>query len=369
VDADVRLRNGVRLRGTGTVLCARAGRLIDVDVRDLVVGDWVALSYDPQPFPTQRVPLAVGTLSRPYGSQKPVRVPDVLDADLALLLGMYASEGHTTRATWTVVITNSVPSVLTECVALWERCFGLSARITRQGHRCPSVVASSKTVVEVMESLGCGSRARTKRIPAVVMDSPRDVVVAFLRGLWLDAYATTARMPKWALCLDSPALLDDLQTLLRRLGVVTGRSTKYNPQYDKCFDEVYAVGRHAQRLIDLVPFLEPDKAAAADRLRAAVIDPRRNGADVVPLVHGSVLYAEMPKGTGGRSGAGTGVARKWRSLSDKRTVWPSRWTIEQVASSHVRLPYDVQRVVDEHLHFSPVQAIAWQPGGTCPDPS
>ncbi|MBK5306845.1 MAG: hypothetical protein JJD92_09185 [Frankiaceae bacterium] len=331
-----------------------------MDVRDLVVGDWVALGFgDDGSFGRDPVQLGEFTLSPPYGSQKRIRVPEILDEDLAMLLGMYASEGHTTKTTWTIVITNGVPDVLRRAAALWGTCFDLDARVTQYGDKCGSTVASSKAAVEVMAELGCGSRASEKRIPREIMMSPKPVVIAFLQGLWLDAYTSVSgKMPRWGLCLDSPALLDDLQTLLRWFGIVTGRVSKYNPLYDKSYDEVYAVGAHAQALIRLVPFLEPYKALAAQRVLDADIDPRRNSADVVPLVHGSQLYAEIPKGFSGRNSAGSGVALKWRSLCDKRTIWPSRHIVQRVADSGYRLPTDVQRVLDESLHFSPVVTVA-----------
>jgi hypothetical protein len=355
VNADVRLRSGHRLSGSGTVLYARQGRLRDVDVRDLVPGDWVALSYESRAsFPRKQVALGAFSLSKPYGSQNRIWVPEMLDENLALLLGMYASEGHTSGATWSIVITNSVPDVLERAVALWHSCFGVEARIATQRDRCGSVIAASKSAVEVLRELGCGKRASEKRVPREVMNSPRSVVLAFLRGMWLDAYTSVAGMPRWGLCLDSRPLLDDVQTLLRRLGIVTGRVTKYNRKYGKSYDEIYATSDHAKALVRLVPFMEPDKAAAAKRLLASEVDARRNGADVVPLVHGSVLYANIPKGCSGRSGSGSGVALRWRSLSDKRTVWPSRHIVQRIAEAGYRLPPDVQRVLDDRLHFSPV---------------
>ena len=357
--ADVRLRSGHRLHGTGRVLCARAGRLNDVDVRDLVVGDWVALSYDTaDAFPLAPVSLGDFSLSTTYGNQKSIRVPEVLDEQLALLLGMYALKGHTTRSTWTIVITNSVPAVLEQAAELWRLCFGIEARVSQYGSRCGSTVAASKAVVEIMSQLRCGSRANEKRIPIGIMESPEPVVRAFLSGLWLDAYTSVAGMARWGLCLDSPALLDDLQTLLRRLGIVTGRITKYNPKYGKSYDEVYATGDSAKQLVRLVPFLEPDKAASAQRLLEHPVDGRHNTADVVPLVHGSVLYSDIPRGYSGQGGAGSGVALTWRTLCDKRTVWPSRHIVERMAEAGYRLPPDVQRVLDERLQFSPVTAVA-----------
>ncbi len=209
-----------------------------------------------------------------------------------------------------------------------------------------------------MSELRCGSRASEKRVPLGIMASPKPVVLAFLQGLWLDAYTSVSGMARWGLCLDSPELLDDLQTLLRRFGVVTGRVTKYNPKYGKSYDEVYATGQNAKAIVRLVPFLEPEKAAAARRLLSHPVDSRRNAADVVPLVHGAMLYGEIPRGQSGRNGAGSGVAVAWRSLCDKRTIWPSRHIVQRVADAGYRLPPDVQRVLDESLHFSQVKSLA-----------
>src|SRR5262249_61041091 len=100
--------------------------------------------------------------------------------------------------------------------------FGLKARLTSEAGRCPAVVVSSKTVVEFMAALACGSRASEKRIPDVVLRSPREMVLSFLQGLALDAYVTTKTAPKWAICLYSRGLLDDLQAVRNNLGGLDG---------------------------------------------------------------------------------------------------------------------------------------------------
>ena len=118
--------------------------------------------------------------------------------------------------------------------------------------------------------------------------------MAFLQGLALDAYVTTSQAAKWAICLDSPALLDDLQAVMTNLGVLHGRVTNHNKEYDKDYDEVYAAGLQGQLMVSLVPFLEPDKAA-----RAAVylrMDCGAGTADVVPGITGRELYELIPLG-------------------------------------------------------------------------
>ena len=352
----VRLKNGIEVRNREVMLVAEGGELQERRGSDLEPGDWVALPYGEGFVPDgYRIPLprpAVGL----YGSQKMLRVPDVLNPRLGLLLGMYAAEGHTTPSNWSVILTNADEGVLHLAVELWEECFGLKARITRQADRCPGVVVSSKSLVLWMRDLECGQRARDKRVPWPVMGSSRDVVLAFLQGLALDAYTSSiGANAKWAICVDSPALLDDLQQLLRWMGIVSGRIGKYNPRYDKTFDEVFVSGGHAQALVRSVSFLEASKSASAERLLAMTFDPRRNGADVVPLVHGSVLHALIPKGHGGREGKGTRTAH-WRSLCDKRTIWPSRYLVERLAHAGIPLPTAHRRVLEEGMHFSQVRS-------------
>ena len=151
----------------------------------------------------------------------------------------------------------------------------------------------------------------------------------------------------FAICLDSGGLLDDLQAVLTNLGIVHGRISKYNAEYDKHFDEVYAVGAHAGRLARLVPFLESEKAARARQL--PVEQSVHATADVVPGVSGEDLYRLIPQGAKNRG----------RFLVDRRTRHISRHTIERLAQVEgVDLPDWLRSVLDDGLHFSPVVSVA-----------
>lgn len=351
----VRLRNGTKLLSAGSVEVVRCGRLQRVKVRDLQVGDWVALEYGAG-FASESVPLRLPDFDPDYGSQKKVVMPVACDTDLALLLGMYAAEGHTTASNYTIVITNSEDEVLERCAALWRTCFGLHAKIVRPCNRCPAVIVHSKTVVRLLQSLECGRRASTKRIPRELLDSPRDVVLAFLQGLALDAYtSTTGPNAKWALCVDSPGLLDDLQVLLRQLGIVSGRIGKYNPHYDKTYDEVFVCGSQAQRLASLaLPRADQTAFRPCDdeaRGRRAAQRRRRRAtcARLGPLQR-DPEGSWRPRWRRQRLGGAVAVAlRQANCLALARARSAS-------GGSRYRLPADVQRVLDEDLHFSPVMA-------------
>ncbi|MDG4818090.1 vitamin B12-dependent ribonucleotide reductase [Micromonospora sp. WMMD956] len=353
----VTLRSGHSVTGTypHRLLTAGDGGLVWKTLGELQPGDHVATQYGADLWSSVPASLRDVVTSRSYGNQRAVTLPQEMTEELAFLLGAYAAEGHTSRSNWTITITNSVDSVLERIQAAWQSVFGLTARIDRQPGKCPGVVLSSKSVVEFMTELGCGSRASEKRIPDAVLRSPRDMVLAFLRGLALDAYVTTATAPKWAICLDSPALLDDLQAVLTNLGVVHGRVSKFNSEYGKSYDEVYAAGYQGQLLVSMVPFLEPEKAAAAARYLAQSYGT--GTADVVPGITGRELYDLIPAGRPGRDGV-RGDRSSFAFLLDERTTHVTRRTVERVASlDGVVLPGWLRQVLDGNLHFSPVDSV------------
>jgi intein/homing endonuclease len=340
------------------LLVARNGGVDWVATEDLAEGDWVAVQYGDDLWSQLPARFDDFVPSRPYGSQKAVRLPAEMTEELAFLLGAYVSEGHTARSTWTISITNSVPEVLDRVIAAWRSEFGVEARLEDRVDRCAQVHVASKTIVEFFDYLGCGRRASEKRIPDSLLRSPREAVLSFLEGLFLDAYVSAVSAPKWGICVDSPGLLDDLQAIFTNLGIVHGRVSKHNKVYEKTYDEVYATGEDAQRLVGLVPFSEPVKAAAAERLLDIVFTGRHDTADVVPGVDPRALYELLPLGQSGRSGNGTSVRSEFNFLCDRRTQRVSRRTLERVAAvADVVLPQWLQMVLTDNLHFSPVERV------------
>ena len=356
----VTLRSGHSVTGTlpHRLLVAGHGTVEWKTLAEIQPGDHVAIQYGAELWAATPASLRDIRISRPYGSQKPVVLPEEMTAELAFLLGAYAAEGHTTRSNWTVTITNSVPEVLERVRDAWQNVFGLAARITEQPGKCPGVVVSSKCVVEFMAALGCGSRSSDKRIPDAVLRSPREMVLAFLQGLALDAYVVTGNAAKWAICLDSAPLLDDLQAVMTNLGVMHSRIAKHNKEYDKSYDEVYAAGLQGQLMCSLVPFPEPDKAERAARYLAQRCSAGTS--DVVPGISGRDLYDLIPAGVRG-SLTDPGWRPTFGFLLDPRTQHVTRRTLERVSTlPGVQLPAWLRQIIDGNLHFSPVVSVADQ---------
>ncbi len=352
------------IRGRGTrefsagqaLFTCQGGRLapLQTAAADVKLGDWVGVSYvaawSGSAAALPAVPPRPG-----YGSEKQIRTPTVMSPELAFLLGAYLAEGHTTRSNWSVILTNSVESVLLRAQRAWLDVFGLHARITRQSNRCMGLVVSSKRLVEFMDLLQCGSRASNKRVPRVIAEGRRDHALTFLQGAALDAYVTHTGAAKWAICLESHPAIDGLQDLVTRLGVVNAQIPKYNRTYDKTYFELYAAGAQGQKLCRAVPFLEPDKLSRADAYMSKVYRPTVT--DVIPGLDGPTLYASVPIGRSGRRGAGTG-RQTLTHLCDPRTRMVSRHSVERVLRMGVMLPPWVHQVLDEEIHFAPVVSIS-----------
>ncbi len=355
---ELRLRSGHRVVGTPNhrvLICNDAG-LQWRYLADIRPGEYVATQYGDDMWASAPAPFADFAPTPAYGCQKRVKIPAEMTEDLAFFLGSYAAEGHTTRANYTVWLTNSDEAVLTRLQGNVAETFGLAGRIVRQDGKCPQLAVSSKTLVEFMDYLGCGSRASNKRIPDAVLRCPKSMVLQFLSGLSLDAYTTSNQMMKWAICLDSPGLLDDLQAVLTNLGIVHSRIEKFNPQYGKSYGEVYACGRYAQKLVELVPFPESHKQARAAIL--GTITTAQSTADIIPGLSGRELYELVPVGRSGRNGRGTSLRPTYRHLVDPRTKNVSWETVARLSDeTNVELPEWLETIVSKKLHFSPVDLV------------
>ncbi len=347
------LRSGLRVTGTPNhrVLTAGQGGLQWRRLDELAEGDYVAVRYGADMW--SELPARLGDF-RPSPlqvGQKQVAVPGEMTEALAFFLGAYAASGHISRATWTVRIAHTDASVLEKVSQAARDCFKTDAMVRRPVEGSPYVEVPSRTVVELLEHLGCGVSSSTKRIPGTVLRSPRRMVLSFLRGLTIDAHVSSGAMAKWAVSLGPSRLLDELQAVMTNLGIMTGRTAKRSAKHGTGYDEVYASGQHAQRVIALVPFLQQAKQQAAVLLLSR--SPSQGTGDVVPGVTAPELFAMIPQGDHGEE-----MNAQFSSLAESRTHHVSRRTLERVSAvSGVHLPGWLNTVLSQGLHFSPVTSV------------
>jgi ribonucleotide reductase alpha subunit/intein/homing endonuclease len=283
-----------------------------------------------------------------YGSELWATLPALVDAgpgeememteELALLLGVLAARGRVSRSSGTVAVFSSSLAVIDRLATAWRCALGVTPRRSTAPGHAPGLTVTSPAVVDVLDLVGAGERAVARRIPAAVLGSPRPVVLAYLRGLLLGLeLTTTAGGPRLSVRLASAGLLDDLQAVLTNLGVV----------HQRIGDELVVTGEAAQRLLDLVPPLDPARLAQAGPLQAA--EPVAAAGDVVPGLSPRELYLLIP----------VTHRAEYSHLCDPRARHVSRRTLERVAAvPGAELPQWLRNVLDDGLHFSPVERVA-----------
>jgi hypothetical protein len=267
------------------------------------------------------------------------QVPGEMSGPLAFLLGAFAATGRVSESTATVTISHPTPPVLDRLVAAWRSLFGLEARITTAEGRCPQVAVTSETAVAFLEFVAGSEKAAFRRIPAAVLASPRDTVLAYLQGLLASAGVTrTAGAATVTIGLASAPLLDDLQSVLTNLGVVHRRVDS----------EVVVTGDAARDLFDLVPPADPHTVAQAAEVFGTRDLPGSAG-DYVPGLSPRELYLLVP----------TEQREEWVFLRDAKFRHVTRATLDAVAAlPGVALPDWLATVVADGLHFSSVERVA-----------
>jgi adenosylcobalamin-dependent ribonucleoside-diphosphate reductase len=308
-------------------------------INKLTTEDYVAIQYGQNLWSTSIPTFETYMPILVYGNQKTVTIPHELTKELAMFLGAYTADGNITRCNWSIIITKKEMGVLKKLQSCILSCFGISAGIYKPKNRCPYLRFSSKSAVEFLDYLGVHTGSVNKTIPECIFQAPKGLVIAFLSGLFLDSCVAT---PYWKICSASNKLLDELQIILTNLGIIHGRMSKYNYEYERYYDEVYACGEAAKKLLQLVPMLEKHKKLRAKQFNAT---SRSNTANIIPL-DAKKLYATLPNN----------IKQKYHDMQYNQhfTVDKAR----QLMEDGVELPSYIKWAIDNDFIFSPVSQVS-----------
>ena len=231
-------------------------------------------------------------------NRRRIAIPRVLDEELAAFLGYLVGDGHLSRVKRVVGLTTGDDEQALKFQELGERLFGLPARVLRDGSRW-RVLFHSLELLDFLESLGLtsGPSAAQKKVPPLILRSPKTVVASFLRAYFdCDAYAGEQGV---ILSTRSRDLAHMIQILLLNFGILSRR----RPQKDGCW-HVDLMGRPAQVFYEEIGFGLARKQEALRHYLAAhhffkreewvdeIVAIERTRADVYDLsVEGTHRYA------------------------------------------------------------------------------
>ena len=151
-----------------------------------------------------------------------LNLPEVLNDKLAWFLGYFVGDGNITKSG--VCLTSGDEEIARKLSELFGSSFGLRASVkwdaTETGGRW-RVVAHSRELWRWLESAGIAlkDKARTKKIPSLILRSPKSVVSSFLRGYFdADAYAGPEGV---RLSSSSEELIRTVQIILLNYGILS----------------------------------------------------------------------------------------------------------------------------------------------------
>ncbi|MEA3238654.1 MAG: DNA mismatch repair protein MutS [Candidatus Bipolaricaulota bacterium] len=194
-------------------------------IAEISSGDVVALEQKSDLWGNRlRVPNSVPDISP---RAKRYRLPNQLTSDLAYLFGLLIGDGSLTGRN--VVRFSTGDTFLGEEFKriVFEQ-FGYQAGFTtKEGTDARGWYVTSQQIRAHLAQLGLGyAGAQNKSVPWSVLQAPRDIVVAFLQGLFDTDGSADKRYGNLELSTASATLSHQVQMLLLNLGIVSTRRVK-----------------------------------------------------------------------------------------------------------------------------------------------
>jgi len=309
-----------------------------VYLQDIAIGDEVALavgteiwseSYQPLPVPRSRSATLADALN----------LPEHLDEEFAYLLGYFVGDGNFTKSG--IGFTTGDAEIVERLTSLL-RSWGCNPRVKYDLQNNSArwrIAVHSRTLRELLIAIGLSPerKARQKIVPPIVLQSPREVVAAFLRGYFdADAYAGSAGV---ILSSASESLIRTVQTVLLNFGVLSSISPLQQGVY-----QLAIRGASARVFAEKIGFGLKRKAEALQRYienrhwfcRQEPFDP------VVKIERGRADVYDIT------------VAHAHRYVANGMIHHNSFW--------HERILENLPLTPDEHVQFRKMHSAVIQPG-------
>ncbi len=156
--------------------------------------------------------------------------PDYLTPDLAYFVGLLIGDGCLTLKK-TIRFTTGDDYLAEEFCRIAQACFNYKPGSTgKQGTTAREYRISSADIRQFLVQMGLGYHSsHEKEIPSVILQAPRDIVVACLQGLFDTDGSADQRYGSIEFSTTSPRLAQQVQLLLLNLGIVASLNKKKTP--------------------------------------------------------------------------------------------------------------------------------------------
>ncbi len=219
--------------------------------------DYVAIRYGSELWGTQtRLSTPQIELDR---RAKRYSLPTELNPDLAYLFGLLVGDGTLTYRE-SFLLSAGDPWIAREFTRIMQEQFGYTPGVKSNGK---DHVVSSIQIRAFLAANGLGYHPSwQKTVPEAILQAPRELVIAFLQGLFDTDGTAENRYGNIRLSLSSKALVRQVRMLLLNLGILA--SIQEKPTQRRMSYRLGVNGEHAIRFHQRVGFRLPRKAKRAE---------------------------------------------------------------------------------------------------------
>lgn len=303
---------GMGVEGTGNhrVRVLGPNGVVDWKRLDQIqVGDFLAVHRNTDFWASNYVdtrPYMVGSVRNKFCPQ-----PEMFGAKWGLLMGYLVGDGSWTARSG-MAVTVEHPETRQEVSNLFQDLFGkVSFQPDKRTKQTGSLRTHDKAMREFLHNLGFdwGSKADTKKTPWVILRSPRDVVKAYLQGLFETDGSVTKNGKTVSFCTASETLAKETQVLLLNFGVVSRIRHKYVKKYNRTYYELILLGLRSRKTFAReIGFRSAKKSVL---LHIGLLDVDREGGDTESVPYQREWFLRLLKSIPEDSPKGTvGMFRK-----------------------------------------------------------
>lgn len=207
------------------------GNIEWVDTNDIEVGDYIVINRNNDTWGKNvdlkfDMDIFMDNLSNSSKSKIiKSNTPKALTEEMALILGYLVGDGTMTQDNF-IVFTTKDMDILHNYKTFIENEIKLDVRQRSD----IDFVVNGQYFREYLNQLGLKKvNAFEKEIPEIIMESPKNIVSAFVKGLFDTDGGISGSYVEF--CTASEKLSKQLQTVLLNFGIISTRSKKYNKKY------------------------------------------------------------------------------------------------------------------------------------------
>jgi intein/homing endonuclease len=183
--------------------------------------DYICIPYGYNVFSNEYIQLNSKPLKVANQGKQDIVIPSILNEELAEFMGIYYADGtwDDSNGSFTIRIHNSHSEVIERVKYLAKKLFNIEAGYDKT----PSINITGKALRPIVELLNLQKGCTNKQISELILKSPRNVVIAYIKGMTLDGHAEVRDKEKrtlFNLTVSNELSARYMQSILLNLGIV-----------------------------------------------------------------------------------------------------------------------------------------------------